>query len=221
MGTGPMIRPPKQRRSQETLERVLTAAEELLVEVGYDGFTLSEIGRRAQVGMGSVYIRFNNKETLIAAVHQRMLDRQAAHGIQLPSPWDSPRPSLDEMVAASVRVIAESFASDSALLRVFMILAVSDEGVRARGEERVQAYAQLFQDILLSRRDEINHPSPELAIDTAWRLVFDVLARYIIYDGGWESPRPVQWEALVEELGVAVSAYLTFGRGVEAPDRDL
>jgi hypothetical protein len=36
----PLIRPPLQRRSQESLERVLTAGFELLKEEGFEGFTL-------------------------------------------------------------------------------------------------------------------------------------------------------------------------------------
>ena len=46
--------PPRQRRSRESLERVLQAGVELLGETDYDGFTLGELSRRATVSVGSV-----------------------------------------------------------------------------------------------------------------------------------------------------------------------
>ena len=55
-------RPPRQRRSRESLERVLQAGVELLGETDYDGFTLSELSRRAQVSVGSIYARFGSKD---------------------------------------------------------------------------------------------------------------------------------------------------------------
>ena len=51
----PLIRPPLQRRSQESLERVLQAGFELLKEEGFEGFTLQTVSRRAGVSMGSIY----------------------------------------------------------------------------------------------------------------------------------------------------------------------
>jgi len=35
------IRPPQQRRSRESLERVLKAGERVLTDKGYEGFTLT------------------------------------------------------------------------------------------------------------------------------------------------------------------------------------
>ena len=43
----PLIRPPQQRRSQESLERLLQAGFEVLQERGCDGFTLHEVSANA------------------------------------------------------------------------------------------------------------------------------------------------------------------------------
>src|SRR3954447_4925785 len=71
----PGVRPPQQRRSRESLERVLTAGERVLADNGYEGFTIGEVSRRAKVSVGSVYGRFDNKEALIHAIHARMMER--------------------------------------------------------------------------------------------------------------------------------------------------
>src|SRR5579884_2689085 len=70
----PLIRPPLQRRSQESLERVLQAGLDLLVEEGFEGFTLQEVSRRAGVSIGSIYARVPSREALILALHGRVMD---------------------------------------------------------------------------------------------------------------------------------------------------
>jgi len=47
----PGIRPPQQRRSRESLERVLKAGELVLEQKGYEGFTIAEVSRRAKVSV--------------------------------------------------------------------------------------------------------------------------------------------------------------------------
>ncbi len=69
----PLIRPPQQRRSQESLERVLQAGFELLQERGFDGFTLQEVSARANVSIGSIYARVPSRESLIKAVYERAM----------------------------------------------------------------------------------------------------------------------------------------------------
>jgi AcrR family transcriptional regulator len=62
---------PNERRerkdAQRNLERVLSAAHELLAERGAD-VTMEEVARRAGVGVGTIYRRFPSKEHLFAAV---------------------------------------------------------------------------------------------------------------------------------------------------------
>ena len=53
-----IARPPKQRRSQQTLERILLTAEELLREKCFDDVSVAEIAARARSSSGSFYARF-------------------------------------------------------------------------------------------------------------------------------------------------------------------
>ncbi|GCD34884.1 TetR family transcriptional regulator [Streptomyces chrestomyceticus JCM 4735] len=75
-------------------ERVLDAACELLLAWGYRRVTADEIARRADVGKGTVYLHWKNKDALLLAVvlrakaadHRRQLDRMRAdHRCILPS----------------------------------------------------------------------------------------------------------------------------------------
>ena len=68
------VRPPKQRRSRESYERVLDAAHTLLEENGFDGFTIQEVAARSGVSVGAIYERFGNKESLLRSVHARLME---------------------------------------------------------------------------------------------------------------------------------------------------
>ena len=77
-GTGePRIgRPPKvDQHGTPTRERLLNAAVDACVEHGYDGVTLSEIARRADVSTPAVYSHFSGKAELMVAASKRELIR--------------------------------------------------------------------------------------------------------------------------------------------------
>src|SRR3954447_6228906 len=84
------IRAPRQRRGQDTLDKLLTAGAELLAERGYEGFTLIEVGRRAGVSNGGIYWRIENKDALLHAIHDRFQEQVVENGdmFQNPSRWD-------------------------------------------------------------------------------------------------------------------------------------
>ena len=63
------IRPPQQARSQETLERLLDAAETLVAEKGFDDTPVAEVARRAGSSVGAFYTRFPDKDALLHALY--------------------------------------------------------------------------------------------------------------------------------------------------------
>lgn len=67
-------RRPRQDRSRQTVDALLTAAAEIFDAHGYDGATTERIAARAGVSIGSLYQYFAGKEALLDAVGQRLLD---------------------------------------------------------------------------------------------------------------------------------------------------
>lgn len=61
-------------RKQATRERVLAAARDLFIEVGYDGATIRMIAQRAAVATGSVFTTFPSKLHILSAVMEERLD---------------------------------------------------------------------------------------------------------------------------------------------------
>jgi AcrR family transcriptional regulator len=205
------VRPPQQRRSRESLERVLTAGERVLADNGYEGFTIGEVSRRARVSVGSVYARFDNKEALIHAIHARMMERLTPPEADVAAA-DDPGADLATVVARGVHALAGRMGRERELLRAFMVRGAVDPSIAAPGSEASRATARAFKTAVLAHRGEIGHDDPELAADIAFRLVYDVLARQVMHGPTFESDRMVAWDDLVEELIAALLAYLRHGR---------
>ena len=208
----PGIRPPQQRRSRESLERVLKAGERVLAENGYEGFTIAEVSRKAKVSVGSVYSRFDSKEALIRAIHLRMMERLSGAEEAVAGAPDDARADLATVVVRGVHALAGSMDRERKLLRAFMVRGAVDPSIARPGSESSQATGRAFKTAILAHRGEIGHRDPELAADIAFRMVYDVLARQVMHGPTFESDRPVAWDQLVDEMIAALLAYLRHGR---------
>ena len=74
---------PRQARSQATVDALLDATAQVLVERGYARTTTNAVAERAGVSVGSLYQYFPNKDALITALQQRHVRQmnEAAIGI--------------------------------------------------------------------------------------------------------------------------------------------
>ncbi|MGH3630042.1 MAG: TetR/AcrR family transcriptional regulator, partial [Sciscionella sp.] len=71
--TGAEFRPPQQARSRAALQKLLTAAEDVLINQGLDDFTIAAVAEHAGVSVGGVYRRFASKEQLLEAIIDALL----------------------------------------------------------------------------------------------------------------------------------------------------
>lgn len=62
---------PTQKRSRERFEKILTAAGELLLETGPDGFRMSELVQRSGVPFGSLYQYFPDRTAVLGTLAER------------------------------------------------------------------------------------------------------------------------------------------------------
>jgi AcrR family transcriptional regulator len=211
----PSVQPPQQERSRASFERVLQAATSLLEEEGFDGFTLAEVSKRANVSIGSIYARVKSKDDLFYVIQDRYMTRtEDRPRLRDPGAWD--HLSAPEVVVELVREFGEVIHENDRLLRVFMHRGIVDPSVAARSSASVSRFHDQFEAILITRRGEIDHKDPALAIDVAFRMAWGTLARQIMYGPTFESRRVIAWDTLVAELGSACAAYL-LGEAGAAP----
>ena len=204
----PTIRPPRQRRSQDALERVLKAGAELLREEGYEGFTVQEVSRRADVSVGSLYSRITSKDALLLAVYDRELGRINAATVQRITSGDLDELEGRELVTALVEKLAGAMLDNAEMLRVFMQRSTVDPVIWARGSARARQVATAFETILAGHRDKLGHPDPDLAVDIAFRFVFAAISRRISHGESFESSTRLPADVFVRELAEAAAGYL-------------
>jgi AcrR family transcriptional regulator len=113
--TAPRIgRPPKvDRHGTPTRERLLRAAADACVEDGYDGATLSDIARRADVSTPAIYSHFRGKANLLVEACQRELDtissgrlREVAGLAELARAWIHPDFRRSRVIVAEIHCAA-------------------------------------------------------------------------------------------------------------------
>src|SRR6059058_6462463 len=88
--TAELITRPKRADARRNYEKVLAAAREAFAEGG-EAMSLEEIARRAEVGIGTLYRNFPNRQSLLEAVYVGEVDtlcRSAAEFAAL-EPWDA------------------------------------------------------------------------------------------------------------------------------------
>ncbi|WP_028103598.1 TetR/AcrR family transcriptional regulator [Pseudoduganella violaceinigra] len=94
---------PRQARSKNTVEIILEATARVFAEHGYAGTNTNLIAEKAGISVGSLYQYFQNKDALIAALHQRHAEQvqQTVESV-LSKPYE---PTLDGHIGAMVRAL--------------------------------------------------------------------------------------------------------------------
>ena len=209
--------PPRQERSRRTLARVVDAATELFGERGEVGFTLPEVATRAQVSVGTLYRRFATKEDLLVAVFDRL--REEERGVRAAEwstiDWASMpiRDMTDRLVADLSRIWREQ---ESFMRAVLLRHLTHDEGDHAfsHGIETMHASMGRFTAVIRECGRPVCHPDPEPACHFAYRMIIGMSARRTALAIETQTPRPVGWDELIDQISDAVARYL-FGPGYE------
>lgn len=200
---------PQQKRSRESYDRMLKAAEKLMVERGSGDFTLSEVSKVGRVSIGSIYCRFSSKEDLIYAVQADVISKVNDDIIEAIQSADERSGTLSDLVVNLVDNFSAAFAKHAPILRAFMYLAAVDENVREVGKSGYERSEKMTVDTLMKRSNEIPHRHARRACESTFRIMYSVIARQLGL-GTVEAPdeRP-EWKLLRKDLGKMCSLYLT------------
>ena len=199
-------RTPKQARSRQSYDRMLEAATAIINEGGLQALTLAEVSRRSKVSIGSIYCRVDGKEALLREVQARTLALMGAEFAMMLTRVRRRGLGLRELVPTMVRELALYLRRHSRLLSAFMQQAPSDSVISNAGRKKFQQTALDYKLILLERRDEIQHPEPERAVEMCFTLAYSCLARFLGL--GSLGVNEGNWNELAEDLGLMSLAYL-------------
>jgi AcrR family transcriptional regulator len=202
------VRPTHQARSQETLERLLEAAEEIIAEKGFDNATVSEIVRRARSSVGAMYARFNDKDSLLACLHERFYEQAlaTAEAALDPARWEGA--TTTDILTTAVPFVVHMYQLKRGLIRAFIVRGTADRTFAERGGRLGRAISEMLIKLLMQRDEEIRHPDPQLAIAFGLRMLFDTLDVGTLHAGIQRSAVETTQQQVSEELTRALLSYL-------------
>jgi len=210
------IRPPQQARSQETLDRILDAAEVLIAAKGFDDTPISEIVSRAGSSVGAFYTRFEDKDALIHALYERFLEQaMATSDVALdPDRWAGC--GVGEILDSVVRFLVSIYREQQGLLAAFAIRTRTHPEFRARQERLSHYVSEQLCALLLARSEEISHPDPAVAAAFGLTIVFNTIESTILFGEMRSGALSFDDDQLATELVRSYLAYL----GARAPSPD-
>jgi AcrR family transcriptional regulator len=210
-GPAEASRVPQQGRSRASYERMLTAAEKLMVKRGNDDFTLTEVAKAGKVSIGSIYLRFDSKDDLIRAVHGRVLAQLDDEQIVMMQDIADKAQNLDDFARLFVDSYAELLKRYSAVLRPIMFRAITDESISALGRSYAEKLTQEAERQMLRYADQFGRPDHARLVGNANRMIYYTLARYLGLGSSPEAAHQGNWDELKEDLAIMCAAFLRAG----------
>lgn len=200
-------RKPQQGRSKASLERMLAAGRELMLERGSEEFTLQEVSDRGSVSIGSIYLRFESKDNLVRGVIAEALDALAAAEGELLARLERDCTSLSEFVPAYVEGYAEVLRLHAPLLRLTMERASYDPLVSAPGKQHALRAEEQSVLGMLAHSNEFGGSDHRVKAQSAYHIIFATLARQLSLGSSGEAVHDYDWNLLKRELGRMCLAY--------------
>ncbi len=204
------VREPQQDRSARTRSQLLDATEAILDKEGIDGLTITKVAREAGCSVGSLYHHFQDKQTIVYAVLDRLSHEvllTAEEGLEL-SRWEGV--PLMGVLEGYMRYSLKRAKRLPGVNQAQRVLALQDPAIEARMTESYDKIRSMILQLLKPRLTEINHPNPTLAIKVVLSTLRAALnQRSQSYVRGARAADPKQSdESFVQEMLRMSAAYL-------------
>ena len=207
--TTPRFIPPQQTRSQETLDRILDAAEAVLETKAFSEATLAEIMERAGVTVGAFYRRFPDKDALLHLLDERLFAElyARADAVLLPGQWETA--PLADVIQALTREAVALYRRRRGLLRSLFLRARTDPVIAESARQLNRHVLGRLDALLGGRTPEMRHPDPRRAIALGYMVLIGGLRETILFGEVWPSPNAAESADLAAEMARVYLAYLS------------
>jgi AcrR family transcriptional regulator len=202
------IRPPRQQRTHQSLERILDVAERLLRDKSFDDIHVRELALRAETSVAAFYRRFNDKDGLLHALHERRCEEAFATADDAfnPARWEGS--GIEEILRTIFPFLIEVMQPNASLYRAIYQRAITDDLMRERAMKLNRYVMSGLSDLLMARRDEIHHPNPAAAISFALTQAVALLVQQYTVGIRDMGPVPLGDDVIADELAASCVAYL-------------
>jgi AcrR family transcriptional regulator len=148
-----MTPPPSlvERKQRQARRRIIEAARELFLERGFDGVSVGDIAERAEVGRTTFFRHFGDKQEVVFANEQELLDTITAAGQADGTPAPRGATGAGEKHRPVVLALcAQATADPEAYTRHFQLIEQHPE-LRARDAVKMQQIADKLSELLMHR----------------------------------------------------------------------
>ena len=197
--------PVYQDRGRRTVDRLLDAAEHVLANDGLEAATVPAIAKAADLAVGTVYKRFPDKDALMRAVYVRFFARntEKAAAALAPDQWKDY--SAHSLVATLIPGLIQAYRKDRTLYRALGQFAQThtDAKFRAQAEQMLIDTVRPIGALLLTRRSELRHPEPDVAVEFVLHLLLAAARAFVVSDlprGGAPTADPVRLAAELRQI---------------------
>lgn len=199
---------PKQARSEETLRRLLNAAEALIVEKGHRAVSIPDIARRADSSVGGFYARFRDKNELLRALEERHFQELSERVERLADPLRWAGADTAAIVEAAVAELVAITREKRPIIAAFLANALEDPVLLEGGLRFRRSVEERLSVLFLSRRDEMSHPEPALAIELAIQTAFAIMQQHVLIEETRAQGRALSDDELRREITTLVLRYV-------------
>jgi len=207
----PGVRAPKQSRSQESFDRILAAAEEILETKPLNEVRLAEIADRAGLTTGAIYARFDGKAALFECL-ERQVRSDLNEAIQGALSSIEPETRLRERVALLLLSVGRFYRERRGGVRAIVMTAATDPETQRRRAEANELLLDRVLSELQSAPDEMSHPEPAAAVRLAMLATLSALREIYLFPGLLPTASPPPVEKTCDELSHFFVHYLTASR---------
>jgi AcrR family transcriptional regulator len=208
---------PRQKRSRETLRRILDGFEAALREQTFEEVKVQDICTRAGCSIGTFYGRVESKEGLLDLLRDRVYGEVEAQLPRLFDPREAAQRPLAETLQRQCRALVELHMQRRGVIRALI--------VQARRRSEFAEYTRVFNEMMLrrvsetwmERADQINHDDPLAATEQAALMSAGYLRESVVFGDLWPARRRLTAAEHAQTLFRMTAAFLLGA----APDAGL
>lgn len=208
-----VLRPVRQRRSQQTLDRIVEALERLIEEKAFEArtfetITVAEVCRHADVSVGSFYERVGNKDALLEHLRRRFYADIVAGITAAFDPRRFVDCSLATMLRTNAREMVALHRARRGAIRATIVEARRNAEFGAHATQLNQILMQRVGDCWLAHRDQLRPGPAESLVAQAFLLAVGFLREAVIWAELWPTSTGGDDE-LVDTLTFTLTTFLT------------
>jgi AcrR family transcriptional regulator len=139
-----------ERKRRQARQRIIQAAEELFLARGFDEVSVGDIAERAEVGRTTFFRHFGDKQEVVFAKWQELLETIAAAGQAEGTAARNATEAVEQLRPVVLSLCAQAAADPEAYSRHFQLIEQHPE-LRARDAVKMQQTADRLSGLLIHR----------------------------------------------------------------------